>query len=281
MDATPAQTAAAINALETARRILGHVAGIPATAVDRMFDLHRGYGHGNTRTGLIRYALALVAAQEAASDENLPTPVIPAVDVANLTVSHRTCTGRTGFGVAGGRLSGTRSEPLDPDSPRDIALWLLIPQWGMAGDGIFEHSNVFGQDPKALRGLPRANDGSKLDQLRVLEGIALLVTRGVSLEDACGLARHRGIQADQEAVRAELDSRRLGLWLQDRPWCQDAWRVLVGTDTDIPEDVRAAKAAMRAATNNGRRTRDILSVPGTLSVPEGTPGWERELLAGW
>jgi hypothetical protein len=287
MTANATTTANAINVFEIVRRVLGHLAVIPEEDVNRMFDVQRGGGGKKTvRTGLIRYALALVAAQEKYSGENLPDPIIPVVDVANLRVSHMTCTGRTEFGVESGRVSMTRSEPLDADSPRDISLWLLTDASSMASDRLFEHANVFGQDGKA-RG-ESAVDGSKLDQLRVLEGIAVLVEHGVTVKDACAMACKRGIKADPEKVLVEMEYRRLGLWLQDRPWCQDAWRVLNDTDqscrygdADIPEDVKAAKAAMRLAVNSGLRTRNILMAPApTPAAHPPVADWERELIEG-
>jgi len=295
---TPEQVAAAINTFEVARKVLGHAALVPASEVDRAFDLHRG--GGTVRTGLIRYAIALVAAQEATSDDD-STAVIPSVDVARLRVSHQTCTGRTGLGVADGHLSGTRSEPFAPEAPRDIALWLVIPQWGMVGDRLFQHSNVFGQDGKDVAGRARpraghgddiavyakpgyvqARDGSVLAGLRVLEGLAVLLKHGVTMERACAMAQERGVRADPEQVYGELESRRLGLWLLDRPWVQDAWRTLKGADVraEIPEDFRAAKAAIRGVADLRGGPMPIRLGPPPRTVPlvdEELADWEREL----
>lgn len=288
------QTAAAINVMETARRILGHAVGVPSRDVDRMFDVSRcGGGPRTARTGMIRYALRLVELQAEMTDERLPLPVIPCVDVANLRVSHTTCTGRTGIGVADGRASMTRAEPLDAESPRDIALWLLLDA-RLASDRIFEHANVFGQDTTARRGRHGvvAEDGTTLDRLRLLEGIAVLVERGVTMEGACSMARRRGLPADPETVLAELESRRIGLWLQNRPWCQAAWRILTAqdpdcryTNTDIPDWARAAHAAMRSATDDGRRS-GLASLAtakppaAAAAVDEPMADWERELVEG-
>lgn len=284
------QTATAINTMEIARNILGHVVGVTPDEVDAMFDVPRNGGSvSRARTGLIRYALLLAKRQQEFADERLPLPVIPCVDVANLRVSHATCTGRTGIGVAEGRASMTRSVPLDPDSPRDIALWLLLDA-NLASNRLFEHANVFGQDvsasPRELHGI-RAEDGSTLDPLRALEGIAVLIEHGVTVEDACGMACKRGLCVDPETVLASLDSRRIGLWLHGRPWCQDAWRVLTGQDpacqrngADLPVWAREARSAMRGATDSGRRSGASLLAATKPSHPlnEELPEWERELL---
>lgn len=294
------QTAYSINLFETARRVLGHAATLNMNDIDRMFAINRGYGHGNVRTGLIRYALALAEAREIMHDKNTPDPVIPSVDVANLRISHVTCTGRTGFGIQDGYLSGTRSEPFDAKSPRDIALWLVIPQWSLQSDQLFEQSNIFGQakDGKNVPGASRyrnnkdqlmvgaeagyvkGNDGSILSSIRVLEAIAILVDHGVTLQDACVMVDLRGIKVDPDKVLMEMESRRVGLWLLDRPWVQDACRTM--SNAKIPDDVRALKTAMLDAADDGRRSRHPASVLHSSTpkapVSEELADWERELL---
>lgn len=284
MTATPAQFAATVNRFETARRILGHAATVTTDVVDRAFDVHRGYGHGNTRTGMIRYAYALVAARDAAHDDNLPDPVLPRVDVANLQVTHTTCTGNTTLLLDGGHLRIERhGKPLDPTSPRDIALWILADQVWLRNAGQVEDKQTFarpaGRAPHGDADLLTARH-----QLAVLEGIAVLIEHGMTVEDACIRASKRGIPADPTRVREEIESRRVGLWLASRPWLQAAHRAMIGVDrecrysnADLPDWARHAAAQMRHATDNQGST----VTPKKVQIqPDPVADWERELMEG-
>jgi len=276
---TPASaTAAAIIRLETARRVLGHVATIPSASVRAMFRADE-YPGAPIRTGLIRYALALVEAQEATTADNLPTPVIPEVDVANLRVQHVTCTRRTALAVEECRVTMTRTEPLDPNSPRDIALWMLVDGAAIHGERLFELPTVFAW-PSPQSRASRGEDSDRLSrmvQLRVLEAIAVLVASGVTLEAACARSSARGIPANPERVRGEIEARRVGLWMANRPWCQDAHLALTGS-ADLPEWACQATDAMRTGTG-WRRQGGILTAPAPAQ-DEPLADWERELTEG-
>lgn len=125
-----------IQRFEIARRLLDHGGVLPLCQVAEFG--RREWSSGNRRSLLIDYADAVVQAaakcdREACTPSGLAMPscVMPQVDIANLRVSHTTCTGRTVIArdeLYDGELRfwvHRPEEPLDMEYGRDVALsWL-------------------------------------------------------------------------------------------------------------------------------------------------------------
>jgi hypothetical protein len=228
-----AEWGSALERFEVARRVLGHAAVAPHPEARLLIT---GEGESGVRCSLIRYATVVVAVRDDLTEGWVRIPVIPEVDVANLRVRHQTCTGNTTFTVDG-ELVMSRAIPLDIDSPRDVALWLL-PDMAVCDTG-----PIFGT-PTGRRTTP--------GNLVTLEALAALVAAGMNLGVACRLATKRGIPAEPGPVLRAIGDRRVGLLLSDRPWCQRAYQHLSGGAANLPEWAETALTAKRTASRRGR-----------------------------
>jgi hypothetical protein len=274
----------ALSRFETARRVIGHDVTLTDEQIWEIVYPAPGV-RCKGETVLTRLADKYLEKSGLECDEPPALPV-PSVDITHMVVSHTTWAGRTTLTVQLDAASMTRTVPLDPDDPRDIALWLLMDSSLQDSE-----SNVFGQEPGRRKPgyALRASDGTILDSVRAMEGIARLVAAQMSLEDACGLAQARGIAADPETVFSAITSRYVGLWLAGRTHCAEAMvamalcsdpvYVSAGMGVwDIPAEARETKRQMELACI---RDAWLLAKP-EPPVPakpaaEDVPDWEREL----
>lgn len=138
--------AEALARMEIARRLLGHAATLSTDEVATLAtdyetaeanEWNPGECYRETHNLLMWYALALVERRRELHHDNLPDPVLPTVDVTNARVVHTTCTGNTvltvdvrpaSYGNRGNLRVDRIGKPLDPSSPRDVALACLAEQ---------------------------------------------------------------------------------------------------------------------------------------------------------
>lgn len=241
--------------LETIRKSFG-VESLPPETITHAL---RGK---SLRTGLIRYALHLKDL------DGIP----PIVDIAREEVTYHTFQGR--IKISQGRSSLRCEEPLDPERPGDIALWAMIGNVTVQdGREVFEFKGT-------SRSRTRRNMPDRLDRIRVLEGIAVMVKTGMPLNQAYQIMTNAGIPMDPERAYEEMVKFQYGLLLMDRPWVHEAVKKLCPKDAEIPEHVRDAQMLIRDTQDKGvRQGVRSLAKPAELA-PEPLAKWERELVEG-
>ena len=222
----------AIKRFEMARRLLNYGVTIEQEVLDHIFELDEFFieseCENSVRAMMVEYANALLRERdeqeygEGELDCNFNYPSVPSVDITNLTIGYKNESGNMCITVRSGKVSIVRTNQMDPESPDDIALWLLSD----GGDNNFE-----------------------LDKLRIVEGISVLIAHGMSVEYACDRARQHHIECNGGDIVHEIDSRRVGLWLLDRKWCQYAWQHMPDGDT-LPKEIRDMAKTIRYAVSS-------------------------------
>jgi len=219
----------AIKRFEMARCLLNYGFTIEQQTLDTILGLDEFFLESeceeSIRAIMVEYANTLLRERDEQEygelDRELTYSSVPSVDITNLTISYMNESGNMCITVRSGKLLIVRTNQMDPESPNDIALWLLSD-----GDNSFE-----------------------LNKLRVIEGISVLIAHGMSVEYARDRARQHHIECGVESIIHEIDSRRVGLWLLDRKWCQYAWQRIPGGDT-LPPEVRGMAKTIRYAVSS-------------------------------
>jgi len=219
----------AIKRFEMARCLLNYGVTLERQTLDTILGLDEFFLESeceeSIRAIMVEYANTLLRERDEQEygelDREFIYSSIPSVDITNLTIGYKNMSGNMCITVRSGKMLIVRTNKMDPDSPKDIALWLLSDD-----DGNFE-----------------------LDKLRVVEGISVLIAHGMSVEHARDRARQHHIECDVEGIIHEIDSRRIGLWLLDRKWCQYAWQHIPGGDT-LPPEVRGMAKTIRHAVSS-------------------------------